>query len=104
MTKRISFDRNPVDNLARQELRERVFRFVGEYEFRVPLRKRNRNGLSYWDVQWRATVVETADDLGFDYILVNSSLMLRFEPDRSKLMSAASARYKELEDRRCARS
>lgn len=99
ISKRILFDKNPVDDLIRERLRSQSRDYAAQFTFRIPTRRKNPAPGSYWDRIWPLSLSKAEKELGIEALHVNDSIMVRTAADQAALLARAKEIYGRLSER-----
>ena len=99
MSKRLLFDRNPLDDAYRAKLRQETREYISQFPFRIARRRRNREGGGYWDNKWWISLEKAVRDIGLDSIVVNDGQMFRSNADREAALKLAEEIRADFENR-----
>jgi hypothetical protein len=99
LSKRILFGNDPADDGARAKLHEKTRQVVELFTFKIPPRRRNRLKYgAYWDSIWPGCVCRAADELGLEYVTINSSVCLKTKAEADSVIARAEVLYRERAD------
>lgn len=90
-TKRLLFDRNPLDDAARERLREQTSSYLSEFSHRIAMKRRAVTGVRYWDPLWPTSLEQAARELKTDVVRINDGMFTREINERDALRSRAEA-------------
>ena len=90
LTKRIWIELDPAYEDVRQRYAEEAWRYIKEFEFRIPLRRRNRwEDSPYWAPLWPRALRRAAEELGFEVVKVNDGMFFRTREQRDATVTLA---------------
>lgn len=95
MSKRLLFDRNPLDEPVRERMRREAAAFLEPFKYRIALKRRNRAAHPYWDVSWRMSVSRAARELGFEVVTINDGLFTREMSERDAILARAEVLWRQ---------
>jgi hypothetical protein len=94
-SKRVLFGNDPADDHLRQRLAEITLDQLKDFQFKVPLRKRNRLPLGpYWDPFWRSCVYEVAAELRIEIVNINDQCCTKSQIDAAAIRRRAEVVHK----------
>jgi hypothetical protein len=99
MSKRLLFDRNPLDDAYRAKLKDEASEYMSQFQFRIARRRRNREGGGYWDNKWWISLERAVKDIGLESIVVNDGQMFRSNADREAALKLAEEIRADFENR-----
>jgi hypothetical protein len=99
MSKRLLFDRNPLDDAYRAKLKDEASEYMSQFPFRIARRRRNRESGGYWDNKWWISLERAVKDIGLESIVVNDGQMFRSNTDREAALKLAEEIRADFESR-----
>lgn len=95
MSKRLLFDRNPLDDTAREQLKRQTAGYLGEFTNRLAMKRKAKQSAKYWDQYWPMSVEQATRELGFEVVRVNDGLFTRTENERDAIKDRAEVIWAE---------
>lgn len=90
LTKRIFIDKDPAYDAERRMLTEAWSAHVSEFAFRVPGKRKNRDGSRpYWDPFWSNALAGAVSQLGHEAVSVNGGVFFRTQTQAEEVASLA---------------
>lgn len=89
LTKELLFGENPLFDKDRERLREQAAATVAK--FPIPLRGKRKGADGKWSPHWDVSVVQSAKELGIQYIRVNSRFAFQTQADKTAVTERAES-------------
>ena len=96
MSKRLLFDRNPLDEPYRERMRREAWERMEGFTHRIATRRRNPAGRPYWDPLWPSSLSRAARELKIEVVLINDGMFTREGPECDSIKARAETIWRSL--------
>ncbi|MCG6122971.1 MAG: hypothetical protein MEP57_09795 [Microvirga sp.] len=95
MSKRLLFDRNPLDDEAQGRMRRETADNLAEFTHRLAMKRKGNSTARYWDPRWPMSIEQAVSELGIDVIRVNDGMFTREEVERDEILERAEEIWRD---------
>jgi len=95
MSKRLLFDRNPLDDAARERMRRQTSGYLAKFPHRLAMKRKGGPGGRYWDARWPMSIEQAVRELGFEVVRVSGGMFTREKTERDEILVRAEEIWRD---------